>query len=293
MTASIDLNRRKVVTAIAVTAVGGVMLPRAIFAQAADAETAPLLLDADVCVITPEVTEGPYYFDPALVRSDITEGKRGVPVTFRLQVVDESCAPLENARVDIWHCDASGLYSNYSGQGDDREHPTSTEGETFLRGTQMTNEDGIVNFISIYPGWYRGRTTHVHFKVFLDETNVLTGQIFFPDALSEFIYENVEAYERPNQRDTLNDGDSIAREASRASFAAVKEEEDEYLVSLIIGVDPTATSGGAVGPGDGERPAGPPPDGEMPEGGPGDPLEGPMGTGERTGSLVPGVDTDE
>jgi protocatechuate 3,4-dioxygenase beta subunit len=281
------LRRRSVVTAIVVTAAGGLMLPKSVFAQTLDADTAPLLLDADVCVITPEVTEGPYYFDPQLVRADITEGRPGVPVVFRLQVVDQSCKPLEDARVDIWHCDASGLYSNYAGQGDDHAHPTSTEGETFLRGTQMADPRGIVEFTSIYPGWYRGRTTHVHFKVFLSDSNVLTGQIFFPDALSEYIYGNVAPYsDRGAERDTLNDGDGIAQSASRASFAAVKEEEDNYLVSLIIGVDPEATSAGfGFGPG---GPGGPPPGGGMPPGGPGDPLEGPMGSGGRRGSVVPG-----
>lgn len=206
-----------------------------------------------------------------------------------MQVVDAACKPKPGSRVDIWHCDAAGLYSNYSGQGDDLEHPTTTEGETFLRGTQMADERGIVNFTSIYPGWYRGRTAHVHFKVFLENNNVLTGQIFFPDALSEFIYQNVPPYsERAVQRDTLNDGDFIAKQASRASFASVKEEDETYLVSLIVGVDPAATSGGGGGLG-GPAPGGPPSSGEMPFGGPGDPLEGPVQSGRRAGSLVPGV----
>jgi protocatechuate 3,4-dioxygenase beta subunit len=78
-----------------------------------------------------DLSRRPYYFDPKLVRSDITEGRKGVPVTFRLQVVDHSCKPLTGARVDIWHCDAGGLHSNYPGQGDNRAHPISTKGETF------------------------------------------------------------------------------------------------------------------------------------------------------------------
>jgi protocatechuate 3,4-dioxygenase beta subunit len=156
-------TRRHVLKGIAVTVASGVMISRAALARAAT-ETAPLMLDSDVCLLTPDVTQGPYYFDPKLVRADITEGKPGVPVTFRLQVVDATCRPLAGARVDIWHCDAGGLYSNYAGQGDDHAHPVSTDGATFLRGTQIADAHGIVDFKSIYPGWYHGRTTHVHFR---------------------------------------------------------------------------------------------------------------------------------
>src|SRR6201995_4995103 len=108
------------------------------------------------CAITPEMTGGPFYFDPKLVRSDVPEGRPGVAVIYRLQIVDGSCKPLAGARVDIWHCDAAGLYSNYPGQGDDRRHPVSTRGETFLRGTQIADAGGTAAFRSIFPGWYPG-----------------------------------------------------------------------------------------------------------------------------------------
>lgn len=266
---------------IAVTTAAGALVPQQVFAQAAGADASPLLPGSDVCVLTPEVTQGPYYFDPGLVRADITEGRAGVPVTVRLQVVDAGCKPLPGARVDIWHCDATGLYSNYAGQGDDRSSPVSTKGETFLRGTQLADAKGVVSFRSIYPGWYRGRTTHIHFKVFLDRTTVLTGQIFFPDALSEFIYKTVPPYaDRSATRDTLNDADFIAKQATRASYAFIKEEDDAYLVSLIVGVDPAHISSetGPGGPPPGDGPPPPPPDGNGP----------PPGDG-RGGSLVPGV----
>jgi protocatechuate 3,4-dioxygenase beta subunit len=218
------------------------------------------------------------------VRQDITEGRAGVPVLVRLQVVDAACKPMPGARVDIWHCDATGLYSNYAGQGDDRSSPVSTKGETFLRGTQLADAQGVASFRSIYPGWYRGRTTHIHFKMFLDQATVLTGQIFFPDALSEFIYSTVPPYaDRKAVRDTLNDADFIAKQATRASYAFIKEEDDAYLVSLIVGVDPAHVSkergpGGPPPPDGGNGPPPPPPDG----------LGGPGGDG-RSGSLVPGV----
>ena len=234
------------------------------FAQEASATTTTgLMPGADVCVLTPEVTEGPYYFDPELERADITEGTQtGVATTVKLQIVDGSCQPIEGARVDIWHCNAEGLYSGYANQ----TGGVDTSGQTFLRGTLFAGANGIVEFQTIYPGWYAGRTTHIHFKVFLDEKTVLTGQLFFPDALSQFIYQNVEPYtSHGHDRDVLNANDNIASQATRASFAYVKELEERYLVAMIVGVDPNAESSTGFGgaPGGGEPPSGPPPDGAM------------------------------
>lgn len=255
------INRRDAFRAVAVTATGGLLISQQAFAAetGADAtQTAALLNGADVCVIVPEVTEGPYYFDPALERTDITEGRPGIPTRIRLQVVDAACAVLAGARVDIWHCDATGVYSGYANQGDDGS--VDTTGQTFMRGTLFTDANGIAEFETVYPSWYSGRTTHVHFKVFLDQTNILTGQIFFPDALSQYIYDNVAPYnDRAISRDTLNANDSIATQSTRAAFAFVKELEQEYLVAMIVGVDPAATSADGMGMGAG----GPPPGGGM------------------------------
>ncbi|MGV8839158.1 MAG: intradiol ring-cleavage dioxygenase [Bauldia sp.] len=247
-------SRRKALTMIAVTVAGGTMLPQRLFAQNANASL--LLPGADVCVLVPEVTEGPYYFDPDLVRTDIAEGHEGLPLTVRLQVVDAACKPVENARVDIWHCDAAGLYSGYANQ----TGGVDTTGQTFLRGTQFTDAVGLVNFTSIYPGWYQGRTTHIHFKVFLDETNVLTGQIFFPEALNDTVYATVPAYARSTTRDTLNANDGIAQQAGAASVATLTQDATQYVAALIVGIDPAAIStntGGAGGPPGGF--GGPPP----------------------------------
>jgi len=257
------LNRRDASKAIAVTASGGLLMTQSAFAQEAGAsasQTAALLQGADVCAIVPEVTEGPYYFDPALERVDITEGRPGIPLRVRLQVVDAACRAIGGARVDIWHCDATGVYSGYANQGDDRS--VDTTGETFMRGTQFTDANGIVTFETVYPSWYSGRTTHIHFKVFIAETTVLTGQIFFPDALSEYIYLNVAPYnDRARSRDTLNAGDSIASQATRASYAFIKELDEEYLAAMIIGVDPSAQSSAGMGMGMAPAAGGPPPDG--------------------------------
>src|SRR4051812_34458095 len=133
------LNRRQALSllgattaAAGATAGGGLLLPQAsALAQAAGGQSL-ILPSGGVCVLTPGLTEGPYYIDPKLVRADVTEGRPGVPTELQLQVVDATCRPLANARVDIWHCDAAGFYSGYPGQGDDGR--TSTVGAVFMRG---------------------------------------------------------------------------------------------------------------------------------------------------------------
>lgn len=199
------------------------------------------------------------------MRRDITEGRPGVPVHLRLQVVDARCRRLEGARVDLWHCDAQGLYSGFGGD----DGTGARRGETFLRGSQSVDARGVVEFDTIWPGWYRGRTAHMHVKVWLDSSHVLTAQIFFPDTLSQYLHENVPAYRRDVTRDTYNGNDGIAQQATHASFAAVTETAESYLVQMILGIDPMVPSDAAQGrgqptmpPGNGPRsgpPPGPPP----------------------------------
>lgn len=228
-------NRREAFSLIAVSAAGGVLMSQSAFAQEAGAaDTTSLISGADVCVITPETTAGPFYFDPGLERADITEGRPGVATRVRLQVVDAACQAVAGARIDIWHCDASGLYSGYPG------HPggLSTVGETFMRGTQFADANGVVEFATVYPGWYPGRTAHIHFIVFLAEATILTGQIFFPDDVSTSIYQSQAPYnERGAERDTLNADDGIARRAGSASLAAVETASGGYLATMIIGMN--------------------------------------------------------
>lgn len=230
------LSRREALSLIAVTTAGGVLMSRAAFAQQAGAGDAGLMPDADVCVIMPESTEGPFYFDPALERVDITEGLPGMPTRVRLQVVDGACRPVPGARVDIWHANAAGAYSGYPNQ----PGGIDASGETFMRGTQFAGDDGIVEFKTIYPGWYTGRTPHVHFKVFPDDANVLTGQFFFPDEVSAAVYGSAAPYSERGAPDTLNAQDGIARRAGSAAMASITQMENEYLVALIVGVDPAA-----------------------------------------------------
>lgn len=237
MTTPSHLNRRALLAGFAASPI--VTAGIGAFPAAARAEASAIgVISPNVCFIAPEVTEGPYYFDPALVRRDITEGKPGTPLEIALQVVDSHCAPIGGARVDIWHCDAEGNYSGYA-----QNAGGDTRGETFLRGTLTTGADGVARFTTIYPGWYKGRTTHIHYKVFLDERTVLTSQIFFPDALSQYLYQNVSPYNtRPSARDTVNANDGIAKQAGDGAFAAIREQTDRYTAQLVVGVDATATS---------------------------------------------------
>lgn len=283
MTQNTGVSRRAALAGLAgsaaVVAGGG---HAAAAASSEPATSTPVPGSANVCRMMPRMVEGPFYFDPDLVREDITEGRPGVPLKLLLQVVEgATCQPIPGARVDVWHCDATGQYSGYDGQGDDRG--ISTKGEKFLRGTQTTNAAGEVAFKTIYPGWYRGRTTHIHFKVLLDENAMLTGQMYFPDALSEYIFTTIAPYtERAAKRDTLNSTDWIAgADGDHVSFASIREEADAYVATLVIGVDRAA---GPEPTGFG-RPPGPPP------GGPGGPPPGMEGGPVRprgNGSIVPG-----
>jgi protocatechuate 3,4-dioxygenase beta subunit len=144
---------------------------------------------ADNCVLIPEETEGPYPLDlssnPSYFRQDITEGKTGIPLILTLILVNanNNCAPIANARVDIWHCDKDGVYSGYNQPG------ANTVGETFCRGIQLSDSSGKVKFTTIYPGWYAGRITHIHFQVYLNNGLVATSQIAFPEETTKVVYD--------------------------------------------------------------------------------------------------------
>ncbi len=194
---------------------------------------------AEACRLTPQSTEGPFYFDPSLVRADITEGRPGAPVDLALKVVGTGCSPIAGARIDLWHADALGQYSGYLGQGDDRT--ISTRGGTFMRGTQVSDAEGRARFRTVYPGWYRGRTPHYHFKVILDRGAALTGQIYFPDEVSAAIYRDREPYrDRPGRQDTTNRNDGLFRRGGEATVAMLTEDTGRFRAALTLGIDPKA-----------------------------------------------------
>ena len=248
-------TRRGFLTLASASAAGLLQSGRAQAASDSSAASAD-----DACILTPQSEEGPYYLDPKLVRADIAEGRPGVPLALRLRVIEAgSCTPITGARVDIWHCDARGIYSAFPGQGD--SHNIDHTGKTFLRGTQMADGGGWGTFKTIYPGWYAGRATHIHFKVFLDERTVLTGQTFFPEALNEYIYGNVPDYTgRQPKRLVINANDRVAVESDpdHRAYCAIKEERDRYVAMLTLAVDRNAkVSADSLPP----PPPGPPPAG--------------------------------
>ena len=224
------LDRRSLLKALSLAPAFAVTVPR--WARA-EAEAAGLITP-DVCLLQPEVTEGPYYIDPGLVRQDIAEGRPGLPVVLRFQVVMADCKPVEGARVDVWHCDAAGDYSGVQG-----------DAGTFLRGTQPTDADGVAEFRSIFPGWYPGRVTHVHYKVFLDERTVLTGQMFFDDRLANAIHADHPAYEGRGAQDTALAADGIARQAGAGAVARLDLDapDGEAIAALVVGVDRDRATG--------------------------------------------------
>ncbi len=192
------------------------------------------------CVLTPEVTEGPYYLDLDKVRSDITEGKGGTPLDLRITVVDATgCAPIKDAAVDVWHCDAGGVYSGFSqasAGGPGGGSQSTTDNLTFLRGTQMTDANGLAEFQTIYPGWYRGRAVHIHMKVHVGGSVVHTGQLFFDDGLTDRVYEKAPYSDR-GTRDVRDSGDDIYRSAGSASAVlAMTPAGGGYTGEITVGV---------------------------------------------------------
>ncbi len=193
------------------------------------------------CVLTPEQTEGPYYIPREKVRANIVEHRPGTPLTLRLTVVDAAtCQPLAGAAVDIWHCDAGGIYSGFeraSAGGPPGGNAGPTDKDTFLRGIQRTDARGRCQFQTIYPGWYRGRTVHIHVKVHLGGTVVHTGQLYFPDSLTSKVYQTGPYKVRAAARDTFNNTDGIYQNGGPQSMLAMKRTNaGGYVGTITLGV---------------------------------------------------------
>jgi protocatechuate 3,4-dioxygenase beta subunit len=180
------------------------------------AEKAPATPD---CVLTPEQEEGPFHIDLAQVRQNIVEDRPGVPLALALTVVDaDSCEPIRDAAVDIWHCDALGVYSGEPSEG--------SEGETYLRGIQLTDGSGLAEFATVYPGQYPGRTTHIHAKVHLGGRQrggtysrghvSHTGQLFTSDRRDAEVFA-LPPYNRNTAATVSRNADGVFRDQGGAS----------------------------------------------------------------------------
>lgn len=196
---------------------------------------------AGSCTLIPEETEGPYPLtavlsNSAMVRSEITEGKTGVPLTLVLNLVDvnNNCAPITNATVYVWHCDKDGVYSGYAQPGAD------ARGETFCRGIQDVDSDGMALFETIYPGWYTGRITHIHFQVFLfsSGTASATSQIAFPEEITRAVYDS-DLYKEHGQNSSVGNftQDNVFSDGVTYQMAEVTGDiENGYAASLQVGI---------------------------------------------------------
>lgn len=226
------------------------------------------------CVVRPEMTEGPYFVDGQMERSDIrieptdNSVREGMPLSIAIvvsQIADGVCTPLQGATVDIWHCDAMGVYSGVSDPGFD------TAGQSWLRGYQVTDENGRVEFSTIYPGWYSGRAVHIHFKIRTtvtgNETYEFTSQFFFDDALSDEVFTNA-FYSGKGQRDTLNSTDSIYANGGDMMLLNLTDTGDGYTTTFDIALD---LSDSEIGASDSAGGMGGGPGGQGGRGGPGGP----------------------
>ncbi|CAM5454064.1 dioxygenase [Streptomyces griseorubiginosus] len=305
-----DLTRRKVVVAgagaaVAVGAAGTLAASGAFASEKGRAASASSTSTAaEACYrLTSETTEGPYYIDADKIRRDITEDKEGIPLTLQLKVIDsETCKPVANAAVDIWHCDALGIYSGYeslstgggsggggaptdapsgtptdapsgtpsgtptgeppsgapSGGTGGGGHEEPTDDERYLRGTWRTDKHGQVTFKTIFPGWYRGRTVHIHTKVHVDGTwtdagyegghTCHTGQFFF-DEESVLASAEVEPYSTSTtERTTLTEDTIYDQSGTAGGLLKLKYNKKNIakgvIGSITMGVDPDTTNEG-------------------------------------------------
>jgi protocatechuate 3,4-dioxygenase beta subunit len=207
------------------------------------------------CVVRPALTEGPYFVEVGLNRSDIRTDpstgtvKEGALLRIKFNVSDvsaDSCNPIEGAQVDVWHCDALGVYSGVSDPGFD------TSSQEWLRGYQLTDAMGYAEFTTIYPGWYSGRAVHIHFKIrtepAAEQGYEFTSQFFFDENLTDIVHALLP-YASKGYRDTLNSNDGIFQGSGGLLTLNVVEVADSYEATFDIGLDlsqpaPEASGGG-------------------------------------------------
>jgi protocatechuate 3,4-dioxygenase beta subunit len=189
------------------------------------------------CVVRPALTEGPYFVDEKLNRSDIRSDppdgsvKDGLILLLNFNVSrvgGNACSPLAGAQVDVWHCDALGIYSDVQDPG------FNTQGKKFLRGYQMTGANGRAQFMTIYPGWYQGRAVHIHFKIRIDAYE-FTSQLFFDDSVTDQVYTHL-SYSKKGPRTIRNEADSIYQSGGSQLLLDLTPGKDGYTGSFDIGL---------------------------------------------------------
>jgi protocatechuate 3,4-dioxygenase beta subunit len=209
-------------------------------------EAAPLISSTGAggasCIVTPDQTEGPYFVEERLNRSDIRVDpstgavKAGVPLSLTLRLSRVSagvCTPLAGTLIDVWHCDALGMYS------DVRDGRFNTVGQKFLRGYQVSDASGMVTFQTIYPGWYTGRAVHIHFKARTNPAGSrgreFTSQLYFDEAITDAVHANAP-YNSKGRRNTLNATDRTYRAGGRQLTMPLLKQGSGYATTFDIGV---------------------------------------------------------
>lgn len=228
------LNRRQAMASLGAVSLGGLLAAcgddggpsgsvtttdgrtATVEAKAVGAKLVPGDFDAAAtCEVATELAEGPYYFDVDAIRSDIREDREGTLLRLGVRVRDAgTCDPIENAVVDVWHCDALGVYSGF----ESASRGSRSDNETYLRGAQTTDANGIVDFKTIYPGRYPGRATHIHAKVHLDRRTLLTTQFFTTQVVDDRIHAR-QPYAQDEARGTPNESDGFYAEAGTLTLS--------------------------------------------------------------------------
>ncbi len=225
------ISRRAALRLFGAAASGSALLSAKLLT--ANAQTISSSSGLPSCIVRPAMTEGPYFVDEKLNRSDIRSDpatkavQPGAPLrlTFLVSnVSSKGCTPLEGAIIDIWQCDASGVYSDV--QGDSHK---------FLRGNQKSDAKGTAQFLTIYPGWYPGRTVHIHFKI-RHGTKEFTSQLFFDDAFTDKVYK-AAPYNARGSRNTRNNSDGIYRNGGSQLLLNTKADGAGYAATFDIGVN--------------------------------------------------------
>jgi protocatechuate 3,4-dioxygenase beta subunit len=233
--ASLLLTRREALTLLGVSSAALVVRAAPVLAQPAGGARPS-------CVARPQQTEGPFFVDETLNRSDIRsdpksgEVKPGVPLRLAFRVsrlTGTSCAPLAAAQVDVWHSDVDGRYSDVRGFG----FRAPTSGSQFLRGYQLTDANGAAQFLTIYPGWYGGRAVHVHFKIRTADAAGrkvdFTSQLYFDDAFTERVFA-VEPYATRGRRWLRNADDGLFRDGGAQLLLAPGRDGQGYAATFDI-----------------------------------------------------------
>ena len=223
------MTRRHLLQAALASAAAAVIAACKGNSRIADSSATPAATAVPSCVVRPALTQGPYFVDEKLNRADIRDDRQGAPLRLTFNVsraTGATCTVLQGAQVDVWHCDATGVYSDVAQNG--------SIGKKFLRGYQLTDAAGKAEFKTIFPGWYTGRTIHIHFKIRTGPKE-FTSQLFFDDALIDAVLAN-DPYKVRGSPDIRNANDGIYTSGGSQMIPSIKADGSGYAATFDIGL---------------------------------------------------------